>query len=114
MSAWLCIISQPRGYAIWPPSAPLGIFQCIPPEALQMRNFFSLWEKGVVPRSGVSGHPKNMKEIQLPKDDMMPFFRQHLAPPSLYFQVNLNADKMVLISLFCQHIFFSSSTNPRL
>lgn len=71
-----------------------------------MRNSFSLSEKGVVPGTGVSGHPKNMKEIQLPTDDTMPFFRQHLAPPSLYFLVNLNTDKMVLISLFCHHIFF--------
>lgn len=106
MSAWLCIISQPRGYAIWPPGVPLSIFQCIPPEALQMRNFFSLSEKGVVLGSGVSEHPKNMKEIQLPKDDMMPFFRQHLAPPGLFFLVNLNTDKMILISLFCHRIFF--------
>lgn len=78
-----------------------------------MRNFFSLSDKGVVPGTGVSGHPKSTKEIQLPKDDMMPFFRQHLAQPSLYFLENLNADKMVPISLFCHHIFFfSSSTNP--
>ncbi len=116
MSAWLCIISQPGGYAIRLRSSPPGIFQYTPLKAPQMMNFSSR-KKGVVLSSGVSGHPKNMRKRSSSLMMTSWLFSQHHAPPCMLsahltkWSVSPHPDS---VKNFFEHgsFFFSNSMKP--
>lgn len=115
MSAWLCIISQPRGYAIWPRSSPLGIFQYIPPEALYLRNIF-LSQRRVWCPAQACRNTKYMRRFSIERVTWCLFSCQHPSlRPARFARVNRSNDKVLLnLCIPTQRIFLVWTVNPRL